>query len=258
MNLRDLFDLTDRTALVTGGSRGLGFQIASALGEYGAHVILVARKAGELEEAVAELGRLGVSASGIAGDLGSSDGVAQLVEELRRNVPVLDILVNCAGATWGAPAETYPLDAWTKVITLNLTSLFQLTQAVAAGWLIPQGQGSVINVATVEGLQAHHPRQPGTAAYNASKGGVINLTRALAAEWGRHKLRVNALAPGYFVTRMTARTIDDLGAAMIDNTPLGTLGGDDDLKGAALLLASRAGAHITGQVIVVDGGATII
>lgn len=258
MRLHELFDLSGNVALITGGSRGLGFQIAQALGEFGARVVLVARKEAELIEATQSLAAAGIAAEYVVGDLSSAAGVTGLIEELGARKHSVDILVNCAGATWGAPAADYPAEAWDKVINLNLSSLFRLTQAVAVRWMLPNKRGAVLNIASIEGLQAHHKRYPATVAYNASKGGVINMTRALAAEWGEHGIRVNALAPGFFPTKMTARTIDAFGAAMLDNTPLGKLGGDDDLKGAALLLASPAGGHITGQVIVVDGGATII
>jgi gluconate 5-dehydrogenase len=258
MRLHELFDLSGSVAIITGGSRGLGFQIAEALGEFGARVVLVARKEAELVEATQMLTAAGIAAEYVVGDLASAVGVNALIEEIAAKTASVDILVNCAGATWGAPAAEYPEDAWNKVINLNLTSLFRLTQAVAVRWMLPRSRGAVLNIASIEGLQAHHKRQPGTVAYNASKGAVINMTRALAAEWGEHGIRVNALAPGFFPTKMTTKTIEAFGDALLDNTPLGKLGGADDLKGAALLLASRAGGHITGQVIVVDGGATII
>ena len=258
MRLHELFDLSGSVALITGGSRGLGLQIAEALGEFGARVVLVARKEAELIEATQRLAAAEIAAEYVVGDLSSAAGVRAAIDDIAARAHSVDILVNCAGVTWGAPAAEYPEEAWNKVINLNLTSLFLLTQAVAVRWMLPRKRGAVLNIASIEGLQAHHNRQPGTVAYNASKGGVINLTRALAAEWGQHGIRVNALAPGFFPTKMTARTIDAFGEALLDNTPLGKLGGDDDLKGAALLLASPAGGHITGQVIAVDGGTTII
>ncbi len=167
-------------------------------------------------------------------------------------------MINNAGATWGAAAEDHPQEGWDKVINLNVTALFMLTQAAAKRFFLPQGKGAVLNVASVEGLQAHPPSRVGTIAYNTSKGAVVNMTRALGAEWGPRNIRVNALAPGYFPTKMTATTLGKIGAEAIAGTPLGKLGSADDLKGAALLLASDAGGHITGQIIVVDGGATLI
>lgn len=255
MTLAGLFDLTGRVALVTGGSRGLGLQIARALAEYGASVALVARKQADLDAAVAALGG---SARAFAADLGTAEAAAALTGRVMAEFGRIDILVNNAGATWGAPAEDYPLAGWNKVIDLNVTGLFLLTQAVARAAFLPQGKGSVVNIASIEGLRGHHPDQPGTIAYNTAKGAVINMTRALAAEWGPRGIRVNAIAPGYFPSKMTAGTLDAHGPALLHRTPLGKLGGETDLMGPALLLASDAGGHITGQTIVVDGGTTII
>jgi gluconate 5-dehydrogenase len=256
--LAGLFDLAGRVAIVTGGSRGLGLQIAGALGEFGAAVVLVARRQAELEAAVAELRGQGVSAFGFAADLGAPDGASVLTDWVLQHFGRIDILVNNAGTVWGAPAEDYPLEGWTKVIDLNVTGLFLLTQAVAKAAFLKQGKGAVVNVASIEGLQGHHPDRPGTIAYNTAKGAVINMTRALAAEWGPCNIRVNALAPGYFPSKMTLATVEAHGDEMLHWTPLGKLGGPTDLMGAALLLASDAGGHITGQTLVVDGGATII
>ena len=256
--LSKLLDLSGRVALVTGGSRGLGLQIASALGEFGATVALVARKQSELDEAVDGLAKRGIRAKGFAADLGTADAAQGLVEAIVEDFGRLDILVNNAGTTWGAPAEDYPLAGWNKVIDLNVTGLFLLTQAAAKFAFLPAGKGVVINLASVEGLLGHHPDRLGTIAYNTAKGAVINMTRALAAEWGPRNIRVNALAPGFFPSKMTATTVDEHGGDLLDQTPLGKLGGDTDLMGPALLLASDAGDHITGQIIVVDGGATAI
>jgi gluconate 5-dehydrogenase len=256
--LAGLFDLRGKVAIVTGGSRGLGLQIASALGEFGATVVLVARKRDELLAAVVELNARNITAVALAADLGAPDAAADLVARALQLCGRIDILVNNAGTVWGAPAEDYPLEGWSKVIDLNVTGLFLLTQAVAKAAFLPQGKGAVVNVASIEGLQGHHPDRPGTIAYNTAKGAVINMTRALAAEWGPRNIRVNALAPGYFPSKMTMATVEAHGDEMLRWTPLGKLGGPTDLMGAALLLASDAGGHITGQTLVIDGGATII
>jgi gluconate 5-dehydrogenase len=256
--LTGLLDLTGRVALVTGGSRGLGLQIATALGEFGASLALVARKQEELDAAVGQLRAAGCQAAGFAADLGIAEAASRLTGRVMERFGRIDILVNNAGTSWGAPAEDYPLEGWNKVMNLNVTGLFLLTQAVARSAFLKQGKGAVINVASVEGLQGHPPDRPGTIAYNAAKGAVVNLTRALAAEWGPRNIRVNALAPGYFPSKLTRVIIERHGEQFLRETPLGKLGGDTDLMGAALLLASDAGGHITGQVIVVDGGASII
>ena len=256
--LARLFDLTGRVALVTGGSRGLGLQIAAALAEFGASLALVARRQPELDAAVAQLTQAGRTAVGFAADLGTPDSASSLTDRVMERFGRIDILVNNAGASWGAPAEDYPLEGWNKVINLNVTGLFLLTQAVARAAFLQQGRGTVINVASVEGLQGHPAHLPGTIAYNAAKGAVISMTRALAAEWGPRKIRVNALAPGYFPSKMTQVLLEKHGEEILGHTPLGKLGGETDLTGAALLLASDAGGHITGQTLVVDGGASIV
>jgi len=256
--LTQLFDLSGRVALVTGGSRGLGFQIASGLGQYGASLAIAARKRTELEGAVTALACEDIDASAFDVDLGIAAAAPLLVERVMDRYGRIDILVNNAGTSWGAPAEDYPLSGWNKVIDLGVTGVFLLTQAVAQRAFLPQKRGVVINVASTEGLLGHHHSRVGTIAYNTAKGAVINMTRALAAEWGPRNIRVNALAPGYFPSRMTANTVAEHGTALIDQTPLSKLGGDADLMGPALLLASDAGGHITGQTIIVDGGATII
>jgi gluconate 5-dehydrogenase len=259
--LTGLFDLTGRVAIVTGGSRGLGLQIASALAEFGASVALVARKQAELDAAVARLNGSSNNqgpAVSFAADLGNPDATADLIDRVLRRFGRIDILVNNAGTVWGARAEEYPREGWNKVIDLNVTGLFLLTQTTAREAFLKQGKGAVINVASIEGLQGHHPDRLGTIAYNTAKGAVINMTRALAAEWGPRNIRVNALAPGFFPSKLASAALAEHGDEILRQTPLGKLGGDTDLMGAALLLASDAGGHITGQTLVIDGGATII
>jgi gluconate 5-dehydrogenase len=256
--LAQLFDLGGQVALVSGGSRGLGLQIAEALGEYGARIVLAARKRAELDAAVAHLASLGIAAEAVACDLGTPEAADALVAQVVERHGRLDILVNNAGTSWGAPMEDYPLEGWNKVIDLNLTGVFLLTRAAGRHAFLPQGRGKVLNVASVAGLQGHHPRMIGTIAYNAAKGAVVNFTRALAAEWGPRNINVNAIAPGYFPSKLADAMIDRHGEFLRGHTPLGRLGGADDLKGAALLLASEAGRHITGQVLAIDGGATVI
>lgn len=256
--LAELFDLRGQVALVTGGSRGLGLQIAEALGEYGARIVLAARKPADLDAAVAHLGALGIVVEAIASDLGTPDAADALIAQVMQRCGRLDILVNNAGTSWGAPMEDYPLAGWQKVIDLNLTGLFLLTQAAGRHAFLPQGHGKVLNIASIAGLQGNYPGMVGTIAYNTAKGGVVNFTRALAAEWGPRHINVNAIAPGYFPSRLADAMIESHGETIIAHTPLGRLGGQDDLKGAALLLVSAAGRHITGQVLVIDGGAAVV
>ena len=256
-SLRDLFDLRGKVALITGGSRGLGLQMAEALGEFGATVILAARKADELQEAVAHLEDLGVAASAIAIDLRHPDSAEALAQQALHRAGRVDIFVNNAGASWGAAAEDHSAADWARVIDLNLNAVFFLTQAVGRAWMIPNHSGRIINIASVAGLKGNQTGSLGTIAYNTSKGGVVNFTRALAAEWGKYNITVNALAPGWFPSRMTKGLIATQGEAFAARNPLGKLGGPDDLKGAALLFASAASGHITGQILAVDGGAVV-
>ena len=258
MGVAQLFDLSGRTAVITGGSRGLGLQIAEALGEQGARLVLTARRQEQLDEAAATLRQQGVTVTATASDLSQPDAVAAFVDVVLEHHDAIDILVNNAGATWGAPAEEHPLDAWHKVVDLNLTGTFLLTQRVAVASMIPRRSGRIVNVASVAGLKGNSPKMMGTVAYNTSKGGVIAMTRALAAEWARHGITVNAIAPGYFPTRMTRGTLEYAQQIIEEATPLGRTGGPEDLKGVAVLLASDASAYITGQTIAVDGGISAV
>lgn len=256
--LHALFDLGGRVAVVTGGSRGLGLQVAEALGEFGATVVIAARKQDELESAAAALRAAGVTADCHVCDLGAPDGIVAFVDWLAGRHDRVDILVNNAGATWGAATVDHPLAGWRKVIDTNLTGTFLLTQEVGRRWMVPSRRGRIVNIASIEGLLGHDAGMPATIAYNTSKGGLVNFTRALAAEWGGHGITVNALAPGYFHSRMTAATLDTHADFIAARTPRRRLGGPQDLKGAALLFASDAGAHINGQVLAVDGGFTAV
>jgi gluconate 5-dehydrogenase len=256
--IHKLFDLTGKTALVTGGSRGLGLQIAEALGEAGAKIMLTSRKAADLEEAAAHLQALGIDTRWIAADASQPAEIKRVADETMQRLGHVDILVNNAGAAWGAPAEDHPLEAWDKVMNLNIRSIFLMSQAIGKLSMIPRHQGRIINVASIAGL-AGNSADMTTIAYNTSKGAVVNFTRTLAGEWGKYNINVNAIAPGFFPSRMTQATLDRFGAdAMAKLAPLLRLGDDDDLKGAALLFASQAGKHITGQILPVDGGVSAI
>jgi gluconate 5-dehydrogenase len=258
--VKALFDLSGRVALVTGGSRGLGLQIAEALGEMGAKVALAARKPAELDEAVKHLRALGVEAVPIACDLARPEAVTAMVTQAIDALGPVDILVNNAGTTWGSATAEHPLEAWQKVMNLNLTTMFLACQEVGKRCMLPRRSGKVVNIASISGLVGSaDPARPATLAYNTTKGGVLSLTRALAAEWAPYNVNVNAIAPGLFPTKMTHGLIGILGEDRAKaRAPLGRLGGPEDLKGAALLLASDAGAYITGQAIVVDGGVTAV
>ena len=256
--VQDLFDLTGQVALVTGGSRGLGLQIAEALGEAGAKLMLTSRKAADLEEAAAQLQARGIDARWIAADAAKPEDAQRVVTETMERLGQIDILVNNAGASWGAPAEEHPIEAWDKVMDLNIRSLFVFAQAVAVASMIPRKSGRIINVASIAGLSGNSAVMR-TIAYNTSKGAAVNFTRALAGEWGQYGITVNALAPGFFPSKMTKGLLAAVGEEkMASHAPLNRIGDDDDLKGAALLFASRAGKHITGQILAVDGGVSAV
>ncbi len=253
-----LFDLSGKTALVTGGSRGLGLQLAQALGEAGARIMLSSRKADDLEEAAAELQAAGIDTRWIAADCAREDELRRLADETLQRMGAIDILVNNAGAAWGAPAEDHPVDAWDKVMNLNVRGYFILSQQVAKHSMIPRRSGRIINVASIAGLGGN-PSEMKTIAYNTSKGAVVNFTRALGCEWGPYGITVNAICPGFFPSKMTAGTLERLGEDQLAaHAPLRRLGDDEDLKGLAVLYASDAGKHITGQWLAVDGGVSAI
>jgi NAD(P)-dependent dehydrogenase (short-subunit alcohol dehydrogenase family) len=256
--VQKLFDLSGKVALVTGGSRGLGLQIAEALGEAGAKLLLTSRKASDLEEAAGRLQGLGIDARWVAADASQPAEIARVAADAMERLGQVDILVNNAGASWGAAAEDYPLEAWDKVMNLNIRSIFLMSQAIGKASMIPRRQGRIINIASIAGLSGNTP-DIRMVAYNTSKGALINFTRTLAGEWGRHGINVNAIAPGFFPSKLSQGLLDLRGAdAMAARAPLQRLGDDDDLKGAALLFASAAGKHITGQTLPIDGGVSAI
>ena len=256
--IQQLFDLKGKTALVTGGSRGLGLQLAQALGEAGARVMLSSRKAEDLVESAASLKAAGIEVDWIAADCSKEADIRALADETLQRFGQVDILVNNAGAAWGAPAEDHPVEAWDKVMNLNVRGYFILSQHIAKHSMIPRQSGRIINIASIAGLGGN-PRGMNTLAYNTSKGAVINFTRALACEWGANHITVNAICPGFFPSRMTMGTLKAMGEEKLaDHAPLGRLGDDEDLKGLCVLYASDAGKHITGQWLAVDGGVSVV
>ena len=257
-SIKKLFDLTGQTALITGGSRGLGLQMAHALGEAGARVMLSSRKAEDLAQAASELQAAGIDASWSAADCAKEEDCRRLADATLAKFGRIDILVNNAGASWGAPAEDHPVPAWDKVMNLNVRGYFILAQQVARIAMIPSKRGRIINIASIAGLNGNPPEMQ-TLAYNTSKSAVIGFTHTLAAEWGKFGITVNAICPGFFMTKMAAGLITSLGEdKMAAKAPLGRLGDEDDLKGITLLYASDAGKHITGQWLAIDGGVSVV
>lgn len=254
MSVMNMLNLKGKIALITGGSRGLGMQIGEALGEMGATLAITARKAEGLEKARAHFEKLGITATTVSCDLSKADQIPAMVEKVMEQHGRIDILVNNAGASWSAPSVSHPLDGWQKVLDVNLTAPFVVTQEVARRSMIPNRYGKIINIASVAGLRGGYFRY---IAYSTSKAGTVNFTRALASEWGEFNITVNAIAPGTFEGGMMQGKAHLIRDAVVARTPLGRLGDDEDLKGAALLFASDASRYITGQIIAVDGGNSI-
>jgi len=254
LNTKELFDLSGRVAIVTGGSIGLGRQMAEGLAEMGANVVLCARKKERCEQTAADLRQHGVKTLGLGCDVRNPDQIRSVVEETMSQFRGIDILVNNAGTAWGATAEEMPLAQWNKVLETNLTATFLFSQA-AGKHMVDKRKGKIINIASVAGLRGAPPDFQAIG-YHASKGGVIAFTKDLACKWGVHNIQVNAIAPGWFPTHMSEVAIERNRDTFLKRIPLGRFGGNDDLKGAAVFLASAASDFVTGHVLVVDGGQT--
>ena len=249
----NLFDLSGKTAIVTGGGKGIGRQMAEGLAEAGADVVVCARQAERCEEAAAELQRLGVKALGLGCDVRDPEQVQAVVGRTVADFGGVDILVNNAGTVWGASPEDMPLEGWQKVVDVNLTGVFLFSQAAGRA-MIRAGGGTIVNIASVAGLRSGPPEIMNTIVYNATKGGVIAFSRDLAGKWARHGIRVNAIAPGWFPSDMANFVLDQHGDEIKRSIPLGRFGGPDDLKGVVVFLASDAAAYVTAHTLVVDGG----
>jgi gluconate 5-dehydrogenase len=252
MTVKQLFDLSGRTAIITGGGVGLGRQMAEALAEMGADIVLCARKKERCQQAAEELQRLGVKTLALACDVKDPASIQEVVDRALAEFGRIDVLVNNAGVSWGAPVEEMTLEQWNKVIETNLTGTFLCSQAVGKA-MIGQRRGNIINIASVAGLGGS-PAKLQAIGYSASKGGVITFTKDLACKWARHGIRVNAIAPGWFPTHMSEGVIKREGESLLEGIPLGRYGSQSDLKGAAVFLASDASDFVTGHVLVVDGG----
>jgi len=256
MHVRELFDLSGKVAIVTGGSRGLGLEIAEGLAEAGARIVITGRRRQWLDPAAAQLRAAGADVLAVEADVVDEAGVRETVEATVERFGGIDILVNNAGLSWGAPSLEYPRDKWEMVIGINLTGVWLMSQATAPQ-MIARGGGTIVNVSSITGQLGIEPELQDTVPYNASKGGVDALTRDLAVKWARHKIRVNAVAPGYFPTRMTDYLLQTVEEKMTALSPFNRVGQPGELKGAVLFLAAPASNFVTGQVLNVDGGATI-
>lgn len=254
--LQQLFDLSGRAAIVTGGSRGLGLEIAEGLGEAGASLVICARREQWLGPAVTALQKRGFHVEGRACDVSNAAEVEAIVTGAMAIFGRIDILINNAGISWGAPAEEMPIEQWHRVLETNLTGAFIFAQTVGRE-MLKAGRGSIVNIASVAGIRSsvHGPHYAG---YVASKAGLMGLTRELAASWGPRGVRVNAIAPGFFHSRLADPAIEFVEPSIKERNPIPRVGAVGELKGVAVFLASDASSYITGQVINVDGGATIV
>ncbi|WP_257350420.1 SDR family oxidoreductase [Pseudalkalibacillus decolorationis] len=253
MHIKELFDLSGKTAIVTGGGRGLGKQIAEGFAESGANVVVCSRKEDACKEVSEHLTKLGVKSFAMKCDVTNPDDIQNVVQKTLEQFGRIDILVNNSGASWGAPVEEMPLEAWQKVINVNVTGTFLMSQAVGKV-MLEQESGKIINIASVAGMKGSNPKYMDAIGYNSSKGAVITFTKDLAVKWGPRGIHVNAIAPGFFPTKMSSALIEHGKDAILNGTPLRKFGTENDLKGAAVFLSSAASNYITGDVLVVDGG----
>jgi NAD(P)-dependent dehydrogenase (short-subunit alcohol dehydrogenase family) len=252
-NVKSLLDLSGRVSVVTGGATGLGLQMATGLAEAGSNVVICSRKRENCEQAAQAIERLGVKALAIAADVTKPDQVEAVKDATLKKFGRVDVLVNNAGRAWVAPAEEMPLDRWQQVMDLNVTAPFICSQ-VFGREMIKAKKGSIINIASIAGLRGRDPKAYDSVVYSTSKGALVNFTRDLAVKWARHGIRVNAICPGFFVTPLNQVLYERNKANIDSRIPLGHVGGADDLKGIAVLLASDASDFMTGTVIPVDGG----
>ncbi len=257
MNLKEMFDISGKVALVTGGGRGIGKAIAEIYAEAGAKVVITGRREQWLNPTQEELRAKGYECSAFVANVADEQDIGRTVDFANETYGPVDILVNNAGQTWGAETTQHALDKFRQIMDVNMTGIFLLSQLVGRQ-MIERGQGGrIINVASVKGIMTISPEVHSTIAYDTSKGAVITFTRSLAREWGRYNILVNAIAPGWFPTRMASGTIEENLKMFEDMTPLGRVGDLEELKGTALYLAAPASNFVTGQVLVVDGGISI-
>jgi NAD(P)-dependent dehydrogenase (short-subunit alcohol dehydrogenase family) len=254
LQVQQLFDLKGKVALITGGGRGLGRQIAEGFAEAGCDVAVCSRRVENCEETAEMLREKGVKTLALSCDVTEPDEVNQTVDEVLKQFGKIDILVNNSGATWGAPIEDMPLEAWNKVMNVNVTGTFLMSQKVGKT-MIEKQFGKIINIASAAGLRTSDTLN--AVGYSTSKAAVIHFTRDLARKWAKHSIYVNAIAPGFFPSQMTKGVLEAHHDKIISNIPLRRVGDDNQLKGAALFLASQASDFVTGHILSVDGGSTL-
>ena len=253
MGVLDMFDLSGKVSIVTGGGRGLGFTMAEGLAEAGSDIILCSRKETNCREAAERIGQIGVSASGIRCDITSPEDIGNLRDFALKEFGRIDILVNNSGATWGAPTEDYPIEGWKKVINVNVTGTFLCSQIIGKV-MITKGGGKIVNVSSIYGGVGCRSEVMDAIAYNTSKGAMDALTKDLAVKWAKYHVYVNAIAPAFMETEMTLVTMQKGSEHILAHVPMGRFGMPDDLKGVVVFLSSSASDYMTGSVLFVDGG----
>lgn len=253
MHVKGLFDLKDEVAIVTGGSMGLGRQMAFGLAEAGANVVICARKLERCETTAKEIETLGVKTLPIKCDTTNVQDIQNLIERTLKEFGKIDILVNNAGATWGAPAEEIKIENWVRVINVNVIGTIMVSQLVGKE-MIKRRRGNIINITSVTGFLGSNPATQDAIPYNTTKGALITFTKDLAVKWVKYGIRVNGIAPGWFPTHLSAWALEQFGAKIKENIPMQRFGGEDELKGAVVYLASKASSYVTGHILVVDGG----
>jgi NAD(P)-dependent dehydrogenase (short-subunit alcohol dehydrogenase family) len=255
MHVKDMFLLNGKTAVITGGSVGLGAQMATALAEAGANAVIAARKVDRCIAMCSKLEKLGIQALAVACDVSKAEDCQNLVDVTIKEFGALDILVNNAGISWIADSLNFPMDKWQRVMNLNVTGTFQLS-VMAAKIMKQQGGGKIVNIASIGGLGGDIPENVDSVAYTTSKGAMLTMTKDLAVKWARYGINVNAICPGWFPTGMNAQHLEALADRLIPRIPLGRYGGSEDLKGLIVFLSSAASNYITGQYVIIDGGQT--
>jgi NAD(P)-dependent dehydrogenase (short-subunit alcohol dehydrogenase family) len=253
MNINQMFSLQGKTAIVTGGGRGLGRQIAEVYAEAGANVVLCSRNVEACQQVSEELKQKGVRSLALTCDVSNPEDIKWVIDETMREFGRIDILVNNSGTSWGAPALEMPVDKWDKVMDINLKAVFLFSQA-AGKIMVEQRAGKIINIASIAGIGGQDPHLMDAIGYSASKGAVITFTKDLAVKLAPYHVHVNAIAPGFFPTKMAKPILAFSGEKILERTPAGRFGSDEDLKGPALFLASDASDYVFGHILVVDGG----
>lgn len=257
MSLHELFSLKNKTAIVTGGGRGLGARMAMTLAEAGANIVVCSRDLKNCEQISEKIKEKGVQSLALSCDVTNQQDIERVIAETLSKFGTIDILVNNSGTSWTAPVLELPADKWDKIMNVNVRGLFLFSQA-AAKVMTKQGSGKIINISSVTGMGGTHPELLDTIAYSTSKGAVMTFTKDLAVKLARYNIQVNAIAPGFFPTKMSRSVLEKENAMILKGVPARRFGQEQDLDGAILFLSGKASDYVIGHVLVVDGGITTL